>query len=149
VLRRYVVWLAWLACSTSSTDSSFALGSVQHQRENYGPLCCARVSASCAGQAVDSAKALGPSTGCTTPCPGNNSQRCGGSLAFNLYALQKAPWLEADRTTPSLLTGAACVGAAASSDACKGTTPGSAAGAAAVSRVLVGMAAGVAAVALL
>lgn len=112
--------------------------------------CAVRVLASCAGQADDSAKALGPSTGCTTPCPGDNTQTCGGSLALNLHALQKAPWLEADSLPgPSLLTGTACVGAAASSDACKKTTPGSAAGAAVVSRVLVAMAAGVAAVALL
>lgn len=73
---------------------------------------------------------------------------CGGPLALNLYALQKAPWLETDNT-PNLLTGTACVGAAASSPACKGATPGSAAGGAVVSKLLVGLAAGGAAALLL
>ena len=48
---------------------------------------------------------------------------CGGPLALSLYALKTAPWLEADTTSisqPKALTAASCVGAAASSDACKG-----------------------------
>lgn len=61
-----------------------------------------------AGQAVDSAKALGASSACTTACPGDSTQRCGGSLALNLYALQKAPWQVVDDSSsgPKALVGA-------------------------------------------
>jgi hypothetical protein len=76
-----------------------------------------------AGQAIESAKTLGVSTACITPCPGDATKTCGGTLALNLYTLPKAPWLEADSTGPNLLTGSACVGAAASSEACRGGAP--------------------------
>jgi hypothetical protein len=60
------------------------------------------------GQAVDSAKALGVSTACTTACPGNSTQQCGGPLALSLYALQKAPWqpLDDSSSSPKALVGA-------------------------------------------
>lgn len=117
----------------SSTSTVCLLGDVNTPLPDAAPA---------AGQAVDSAKALGPSTACTTACPGKATQQCGGSLALNLYALQKAPWLEADSTStgPSLLTGTACVGAAAASPACQGTV-GSAAAGVVLSRVVVGLAA--------
>jgi hypothetical protein len=106
--------------------------------------------ASHAGQAIESAKALGVSTACTTPCPGDATKTCGGTLALNLYTLPKAPWLEVDSSGPNLLTGSSCGGEAASSEACRAGAPtGSAAGAAGASKVLTGLAVGVAAVLLL
>lgn len=111
-------------------------------------MCCVHF----AGHSVESAKALGVSTACTTPCPGDATKTCGGSLALNLYTLPKAPWLEAESSGPDLLTGSACVGAAASSEACRGgapTRPESAAGAAGASKVLTVLAVGVAAALLL
>lgn len=99
-----------------------------------------------AGQAEDTAKSLGTSTACTTPCPGNNSQTCGGDLALNLFARKTAPWLEVtpvttdDTSGPSLIVGgSSCVGAAASSAACRGV-PESAGGQVTASKIVTGLA---------
>jgi len=83
-----------------------------------------------AGQAVDSAKALGTSNDCTIACPGNSSQICGGPLALNIYALRTAPWQESDSSAdPKALVAASCVGGAALSEACKGVVSAAAGGA--------------------
>lgn len=112
--------LLWVANSSMTVDLCANIAFNEH-RLVFG----VQGGSECwAGQAADSARVLGPSSGCTTACPGNSTQSCGGPLALSLYALKNAPWVEADSTTtttsePKALIAASCVGAAASSDACK------------------------------
>lgn len=96
------------------------------------------------GQALDTAKALGPSDACTMVCSGNSTQLCGGSSAFNMFLLPDVlkPMVPVVDALPSgllnltgsallsltgsvsALVGSSCEGAAASSAACKGVSTG-------------------------